>query len=207
MVAPAIALMAGKAGIKASRDYSVSVLGYDFVGLISRLSIFFLTAFLVNSYMIASIKGGIWLNSLSNLFGLSLPQTLPQWLIDLFTVGIGSKGFTVSDTPTAPGQFNPPNWDKPYDYGSIEHRQAEPGYIPPLPTAGLTITFWQIVQVIGILLIVFEYFQYDRKLKEEGKKPNVTTIAVFSMLGIGLSLITFPQMLTKFKEMRILNNA
>ena len=193
-----------KRGIKASRDYSVSVLGYDFIGLVSRLAIFFLTAFLVNSYMIASIKGGIWLNSLAGLFGFSLPQTLPQWLIDLFTVGLGSKGFTVSETPTAEGQFNPPNWDKPYDYGSIEHRQAEPNYIPPLPTAGLTITFWQLVQIIGILLVVFEYFQYNRKLKEEGKKPNATTMAVFAMIGIGLSLITFPQMITKFKEMRII---
>ena len=72
-------------------------------------------------------------------------------------------------------------------------------------TAGFTITFWQIVQIISILLIVFEYFQYDRKLKEEGKKPNVTTMAVFALLGVGISLITFPQMITKFKEMRSVN--
>jgi len=194
-----------KRGVKAGREYSVSILGYDFLGLLSRLAIFYLAAFLVNSYMIATIKGGIWLNYLAGLFGSSLPQTLPQWLIDLFTVGLGSKGFAVSATPTAPGQLNPPGWDKPYDYGSIEHHQAEPDYIPALPTAGLTITFWQIVQIISIMLVVLEYFQYDRKLKEENKKPNVTTMAVFAMLGIGISLITFPTMITKFKEMRILN--
>jgi len=198
-----------KRGLKASRDYSVSILGYDFIGLVSRLAIFYLVAFLVNSYMIASIKGGIWLNTVAALFGASLPQTLPQWLIDLFTVGLGSKGFSVSATPTARGKFNPPDWDKPYDYGSIEHHQAEPDYIPALPTAGLTVTFWQIVQIISILLVVLEYFQYSKKLKEEiePKKPNVTTMAVFAMLGIGISLVTFPTMIHKIKEMRIINGS
>ena len=36
-----------KRGLKASREYSVSVLGYDFIGLISRLAIFFITGFLI----------------------------------------------------------------------------------------------------------------------------------------------------------------
>ena len=206
MVAPAVALMGARAGLKASKQYSVSVLGYDFVGLVSRLAFFYLAGFLINSYMIATIKGGIWLNSVAGLFGASLPQTLPQWLTDLFTVGLGSKGFPVSETPVGAGKFNPTGWDKPYDYGSIEHREAENIEGRFLGTAGFTITFWQIVQIISILLIVFEYFQYDRKLKEEGKKPNVTTMAVFAMLGVGISLITFPQMITKFKEMRIVNS-
>tara|TARA_R100000306_G_scaffold52739_1_gene49528 strand:+ start:31 stop:654 length:624 start_codon:yes stop_codon:yes gene_type:complete len=193
-----------KRGLKASRDYSVSILGYDFIGLVSRLAIFYLVAFLVNSYMIASIKGGIWLNTIATLFGASLPQTLPQWLIDLFTVGLGSKGFAVSATPTAPGQFNPPGWDKPYDYGSIQHHQEENIEGKLIQAAGITITFWQIVQIISILLVVLEYFQYSKKLKEDETKPNVTTMAVFAMLGIGISLVTFPTMIHKIKEMRIL---
>ena len=205
MVVQKLLLQEGvKRGLKASRDYSVSILGYDFIGLVSRLAIFYLVAFLVNSYMIASIKGGIWLNTIATLFGASLPQTLPQWLIDLFTVGLGSKGFAVSATPTAQGQFNPPNWDKPYDYGSIEHHQAENIEGKLIQAAGITITFWQIVQIISILLVVLEYFQYSKKLKEDETKPNVTTMAVFAMLGIGISLVTFPTMIHKIKEMRIL---
>jgi len=196
-----------KRGLKASRDYSVSILGYDFIGLVSRLAIFYLVAFLVNSYMIASIKGGIWLNTIATLFGASLPQTLPQWLIDLFTVGLGSKGFAVSATPTSPGQFNPPGWDKPYDYGSIQHHQAENIEGKLIQAGGITITFWQIVQIISILLVVLEYFQYSKKLKEDGTKPNVTTMAVFAMLGIGISLVTFPTMIHKIKEMRIINGS
>ena len=148
-----------KRGLKASREYSVSVLGYDFIGLISRLAIFFITGFLINSYFQATIQGGVWLNSLAGFFGLNFPTTLPEWTTKLFTTGFHN------------------------------------------------ITFWQIVQIISVLIIVVEYMQYDRMLKEKGEKPNVTTGAVFTMIGLGLSLITFPQIVQKFKEMRILSKA
>jgi len=148
-----------KRGLKASREYSVSVLGYDFIGLISRLAIFFLTGFLINSYFQATIQGGIWLNSLAGFFGLNFPTTLPEWVTKLFTTGFHN------------------------------------------------ITFWQIVQTIAVLIVVVEYMQYDRMLKEKQEKPNVTTSAVFAMIGIGLSLITFPQIIQKVKEMRIINGS
>jgi len=146
-----------KRGLKASREYSVSVLGYDFIGLISRLAIFFLTGFLINSYFQATIQGGIWLNSLAGFFGLNFPTTLPEWVTKLFTTGFHN------------------------------------------------ITFWQIVQTIAVLIVVVEYMQYDRMLKQTNEKPNVTTTAVFAMIGIGLSLVTFPQIIQKVKEMRIIN--
>ena len=148
-----------KRGLKASREYSVSVLGYDFIGLISRLAIFFITGFLINSYFRATISGGIWLNSLAGFFGLNFPTTLPEWTTKLFTTGFHN------------------------------------------------ITFWQIVQTISVLIIVVEYMQYDRMLKEKGEKPNVTTGAVFAMIGLGLSLITFPQIVQKIQEMRVINGS
>ena len=146
-----------KRGLKVSREYSVSVLGYDFIGLISRLAIFFLTGFLINSYFQATIQGGIWLNSLAGFFGLNFPTTLPEWVTKLFTTGFHN------------------------------------------------ITFWQIVQVIAVLIVVVEYMQYDRMLKEKQEKPNITTGAVFAMIGLGLSLITFPQIVQKIQEMRVIN--
>ena len=146
-----------KRGLKASRDYSVSVLGYDFVGLISRLTIFFVTGFLINAYFHASIQGGIWLNSLAGFLGLKFPNTLPDWTIKLFTTGY--KG----------------------------------------------ITFSQIIQIIAVLIVVIEYMQYERMLKQTNEKPNVTTGAVFAMIGLAISLLTFPQIIQKIKEMRIIN--
>jgi len=148
-----------KRGLKASREYSVSVLGYDFIGLISRLAIFFITGFLINSYFQATIQGGIWLNSLAGFFGLNFPTTLPEWTTKLFTTGFHN------------------------------------------------ITFWQIVQIISVLIVVMEYMQYDRMLKEKQEKPNITTGAVFAMIGLGLSLITFPQIVQKIQEMRVINGS
>ena len=81
-----------KRGLKESQKYSVSVLGYDFIGLVSRLAVFFVMAFLINSYFIATIQGGIWLNSLGSFFNMKFPSTLPEWLTQLFTTGY--KGFT-----------------------------------------------------------------------------------------------------------------
>ena len=217
MVAAGVALMGARAGLKASKQYSVSVLGYDFIGLISRITLFIGIAFLINAYFVASIKGNIWLNGVAAVFGVRFPQTLPQWLVSLFTDGIGSPRVTpITSTPTAAGKYNPPFWDDKFkvggefegmeyfDYGTIEHREATGTETQVIRDAGFTITFWQIIQIISILLIVFEYFQYDRKLEEDGKTANATTKAVFALLGIGMSLITFPQMITKFKEMRIL---
>ena len=152
-----------KRGVKSSREYSKSVMGYDFIGLMGRLFIFFITAFLINSYMTATITGGNWLNSFGSFFGLKFPQTLPQWVIDLFTVGF-QKG-------------------------------------------NLSISFWQIVQIISILLVVVEYTQYTKSLKlKDGETPNITTTAVFTMLALVLSLITFPEMIQKIRERGIVNN-
>ena len=221
LTGPALkAFQAGaKGAIKTTREQSVSVLGYDFVGLISRLVVFFGIAFLINAYFIASIKGNIWLNSAAKVFGFSFPQTLPQWLVDLFTVGIGPKPFEPTMTSEEflagqnyqEGRFNPPNWDKSYDYGSAQHRQADPDYFNGHTFPTITITFWQIIQVIALILVIVEAFQYSRMLKEKtlehpnGQKPNVTTLAVFSLLALGLSLITFPQIIQKVQEMRIVN--
>jgi len=147
-----------KRGLKASREYSASVLGYDFIGLISRLVVFFLAAFLINAYFQATISGNIWLNSLGSFVGMKFPQTLPQWVTDLFTVGYHN------------------------------------------------VNFWQIVQIIAIILVIVEHTQYDKKLKLQNETPNATTTAVFAMIALGLSLITFPQIIQKIKEMRIINN-
>jgi len=150
--------MGARAGLKASKQYSVSVLGYDFVGLSMRLFLFLGVGVLVQAYFTATIAGGNWLNTVAGFFNIKFPSTLPEWLTKLFTTGY--KG----------------------------------------------IAFWQILQITAILLVVFEYMQYDRMLKEKGEKPNATTQAVFLMIALALSLLVIPETVQKFKEMRILQN-
>ena len=157
MVAAGVALMGARTGLKASKQYSVSVLGYDFIGLAMRLFLFLAVGVLVQAYFTATIAGGNWLNTVAGFFNIKFPSTLPEWLTKLFSTGY--KG----------------------------------------------IAFWQILQITAILLVVFEYMQYDRMLKEKGEKPNATTQAVFLMIALALSLLVIPETVQKFKEMRILN--
>ena len=124
MAAQAIALMASK---KAASELSVSITGYDFIGLTLRLGFFYLAAFLIDLYFKSTINGGTFLN----LIGLNFPQTLPEPLRNLFTVGY--QGFT----------------------------------------------FWNIVQVISILIVIIEYAQYEKTQKQQGLKINASTQAVF----------------------------
>jgi len=159
MVAAGVALMGARAGLKASKQYSVSVLGYDFIGLGMRLGIFLTVGVLIQAYMTATITGGNWLNTVAGFFNIKFPDTLPEWLTKLFTTGYNG------------------------------------------------VAFWQIIQIISILLVLIEYQQYDRSLKEKGEKPNVTTQGVFLAIGLALSIMVFPQMIQKFKEIKILSQA
>jgi len=156
MVAPAVALMGARAGLKASKQYSVSVLGYDFVGLAMRLGIFLTVGVLIQAYFTATIAGGNWLNTVAGFFNIKFPSTLPEWLTKLFTTGYNG------------------------------------------------IAFWQIIQIVSILLVLIEYQQYDRSLKEKGEKPNVTTISLFLLIALSLSLMVIPETIQRFKEIRIL---
>ena len=145
-------------GLRQSKKYSVSVLGYDFVGLAMRLGLFLTVGVLIQAYFTATISGGSFLNSIAGFFNIKFPSTLPEWLTKLFTTG----------------------WNG--------------------------VAFWQILQVTAILLVIVEYMQYDRMLKEKDQTPNATSQAVFLIIALALALMVFPQTIQKIKEMRILNN-
>jgi len=144
-------------GLRRTKQYSVSVLGYDFIGLAVRLGLFLTVGVLIQAYFTATIKGGSFLNSIAGFFNIKFPDTLPEPITKLFTTGYNG------------------------------------------------IAFWQILQITAILLVVFEYSQYDRMLKEKGEKPNATSQAVFLIIALALSLMVFPQTIQKIKEMRIIN--
>jgi len=139
-------------GLRRTKKYSVSVLGYDFIGLAVRLGLFLTVGVLIQAYFTATIKGGSFLNSIAGFFNIKFPDTLPEPITKLFTTGYNG------------------------------------------------IAFWQILQITAILLVVFEYSQYDRMLKEKGEKPNATSQAVFLIIALALSLMVFPQTIQKIKK-------
>ena len=72
-----------------------------------------------------------------------------------------------------------------------------PQWLTQLFTTGYKgFTFWNLVTTISVLIVVVEAMQYDKMLKEKDK-TNITTLAVFGVIALGLSLITFPTIIQK----------
>ena len=179
----------GKRGTKVSGEFLEKKLGYNFVDLVTKLALFYIIAFLIAKYMEAIIyfQGG--LSTVAGFFGIKMAQAdqLPKQWVELF---VDTNQQTYTSTPTAPGQFNPPGWDRPYDYGTTEHQEAEP-YL--FPEKEVKFKFWDLVNAIVIFYIGWETYKYYR----DGGR-DFLTIAIFSMLGLMVGVLSFSKFLGKF---------
>ena len=192
MVAIQSAMMAkeiGKKGTKVTGEFLEKKLGYNFVDLVTKLALFYIIAFLIAKYMEAIIyfQGG--LSTVAGFFGIKMAQAdqLPKQWVELF---VDTNQQTYTSTPTGAGKFNPPGWDKPYDYGTPEHQEAEP-YL--FPEKEVKFKFWDLVNAIVIFYIGWETYKYYRN----GGR-DFLTIAIFSMLGLMVGVLSFSKFLGKF---------
>ena len=171
-----------------SGEFLEKKLGYNFIDLITKLLLFYSISFVIAKYMQAVIyfQGG--LQTVAGFFGIKLVQSdqLPKQWVELFV----TETEVVSSTPTAPGQFNPPGWDRPYDYGTLEHQQIEPHLFPNKQTK---FKFWDFVNAIAVFYIGWEAFKYY----ERGGK-DFLTIGIFTMLILVLSVLSFSKFIGKF---------
>ena len=179
----------GKRGTKVSGEFLEKKLGYNFVDLVTKLALFYVIAFLIAKYMEAIIyfQGG--LSTVAGFFGIKMAQAdqLPKQWVELF---VDTNQQTYTSTPTGAGKFNPPGWDKPYDYGTPEHQEAEP-YL--FPEKEVKFKFWDLVNAIVIFYIGWETYKYYRN----GGR-DFLTIAIFSMLGLMVGVLSFSKFLGKF---------
>ena len=128
MVSPLTATVIARKGTKETGKFLEEKLGYNFLDLVTKLLLFYSISFIISKYMEAVIyfQGG--LQTIAGFFGIKLVQSdqlPPQW-VELFV----TETEVISSTPTAQSQFNPPGWDRLYDYGSLEHQQSEPHLFP-----------------------------------------------------------------------------
>ena len=179
----------GKRGTKASGEFLEKKLGYNFVDLVTKLALFYIIAFLIAKYMEAIIyfQGG--LSTIAGFFGIKMAQAdqLPKQWVELF---VDTNQQTYTSTPTGAGQFNPTGWDRPYDYGTPEHQEAEP-YL--FPEKEIKFKFWDLVNAIVIFYIGWEAYEYYRN----GGR-DFLTLAIFSLLGLMVGVLSFSKFLGKF---------
>jgi len=188
MVSVAIPAYATKKGAEKTGELLEKKLGYNFLDLITKLVLFYSISFVISKYMEAVIyfQGG--LQTVAGFFGIKLVQSdqLPKQWVELFV----SETQVVSSTPTAPGQFNPPGWDRPYDYGTLEHQQEEPHLFPQKQTK---FKFWDFVNAIAVFYIGWEAYKYY----ENGGR-DFLTIGIFTMIILVLSVLSFSKFIGKF---------
>ena len=181
-------MIAGRAA-KKSGQVLQEQFGYNFIDLVTKLAIFYVISFLIAKYMEAVIyfQGG--LSTIAGFFGIKLVQAdqLPNQWVSLF---VDTDQKTYSATPTAPGQFNPPGWDKPYDYGTEQHQQAEPHLFPQKEQQ---FKFWDLINAIAIFYISWEAYRYWKRGGED-----FLTLGIFGLLIAVLSVLSFSRFLNRF---------
>jgi len=181
-------MIAGKTA-KKSGQVLQEQFGYNFIDLITKLALFYVISFLIAKYMEAVIyfQGG--LSTIAGFFGIKLVQAdqLPNQWVSLF---VDTDQKTYSATPTAPGQFNPPGWDRPYDYGTEQHQQAEPHLFPQKDQQ---FKFWDLINAIAIFYISWEAYKYWKRGGED-----FLTLGIFGLLIAVLSVLSFSRFLNRF---------
>lgn len=191
MVSPLVAGLASSGGKKATEktgELLEKKLGYNFIDLITKLVLFYSISFIISKYMEAVIyfQGG--LQTVAGFFGIKLVQSdqLPKQWVELFV----NETEVVSSTPVAPGKFNPPGWDRPYDYGTLEHQKEEPHLFPQKQTK---FKFWDFVNAIAVFYIGWEAYKY---YANGGR--DFLTIGIFTMIVLVLSVLSFSKFIGKF---------
>ena len=189
MVSVAVPGMIASKTAKKSGQFLQEQLGYNFIDLITKLTLFYVISFLIAKYMEAVIyfQGG--LSTIAGFFGIKLVQAdqLPNQWVSLF---VDTDQQTYSATPTAPGRFNPPGWDKPYDYGTEEHQQAEPHLFPQKDQQ---FKFWDLINAIAIFYISWEAYKYWKR-----GGTDFLTLGIFGLLIAVLSVLSFSRFLNRF---------
>ena len=189
MVSVAVPGMIASKGVKKSGQILQEQFGYNFIDLVTKLVIFYVISFLIAKYMEAVIyfQGG--LSTIAGFFGIKLVQAdqLPNQCDSLF---VDTDQKTYSSTPTAPGKFNPPGWSKPYDYGSLEHQQAEPHLFPQKEQQ---FRFWDLINAIAIFYISWEAYKYWKR-----GGTDFLTLGIFGLLIAVLSVLSFSRFLNRF---------
>ena len=131
-------------------------------------------------------QGG--LQTIAGFFGIKLVQSdqlPPQW-VELFV----TESEVVSSTPTAPGKFNPEGWDRPYDYGSLEHQQLEPHLFPQKNTK---LKFWDFINAIAVFYIGWEAYKY---YSNGGR--DFLTLGIFTLIISVLTVLSFSKFIGRF---------
>ena len=192
-------------GIQAGKQVSKEMFGYDFVGLLMKIVVFFAVAYLSEIFIRGKIaveeaisgtlekvkagkivgEGGVFLGS-SSIAGMVFSY--------LFKSATGEEYNWIDTSPIVPKST--PSESKlglSNFWGNEKVKQlfSEQGF------HGLN--YWSLIKIIVILLVIVEFTQYLRMNKNLGGKSSPFTIAIFTLIIIALGLTTVPDLIKRVK--------
>jgi len=199
------ASLIAKQGAKQAKAVSTQYLGFNFIPLLTSLTLFYIISFTIAKFMEASIYASGAIRAIANVIGYKIPKSeeLPQGIVRLFVNDTNiPEGFTYQPTstetlPGTEGKFNPKNWDKPYDYGSLEHQEADPESFPQKPLR-FNIKFWDIINIVAILLVVFTAFNFQKITEAKGDKVQPITWVIFGLIVAFITMTGVSKLIMKY---------
>ena len=203
---PATAIAGGS--IKAGKAVSKEMFGYDFVGLLMKIVVFFAVSYLAEIFIRGKIaveevltgtiekveagkivgEGGVFLGSSSiagMVFSYLYKSTTGQEYNWIDT--------TPLDTSTDDSKTNSKSgFSNFWSNEKIKQLFSEQGF------HGLN--YWSIIKIISILLVTAEFFSYLNSVKTDPtKKSSPFTIAIFTLIIVLLGLNTIPDLIKRVK--------
>ena len=202
---PATAIAGGS--IKAGKAVSKEMFGYDFVGLLMKIVVFFAVSYLAEIFIRGKIaveevltgtiekveagkivgEGGVFLGSSSiagMIFSYLYKSTTGQEYNWIDT--------TPLDTSTDDSKSNSKSgFSNFWSNEKIKQLFSEQGF------HGLN--YWSVIKIIVILLVIAEFSQYLKMNKNLGGKASSFTIAIFTLIIIALGLTTVPELIKRVK--------
>ena len=202
---PATAIAGGS--IKAGKAVSKEMFGYDFVGLLMKIVVFFAVSYLAEIFIRGKIaveevltgtiekveagkivgEGGVFLGSSSiagMIFSYLYKSTTGQEYNWIDT--------TPLDTSTDDSKSNSKSgFSNFWSNAKIKQLFSEQGF------HGLN--YWSVIKIIVILLVIAEFSQYLKMNKNLGGKSSSFTIAIFTLIIVVLGLTTVPELVKRIK--------
>ena len=201
---PATAIAGGS--IKAGKQVSKEVFGYDFVGLLMKIVVFFAVSYLAEIFIRGKIaveevltgtiekveagkivgEGGVFLGSSSiagMIFSYLYKSTTGQEYNWIDTTPLETSTDSKSNSKSGFSNF----WSN----AKIKQLFSEQGF------HGLN--YWSVIKIIVILLVIAEFSQYLKMNKNLGGKSSSFTIGIFTLIIVVLGLTTVPELVKRIK--------
>jgi hypothetical protein len=197
-------------GIQAGNKILIDKIGYDFVGLLIKIVVFFAVSYLAEVFIRGKIAveevltGQISLGGKKGWFGgSSIGGMIFGYLFKSATGQEYNWDPTATNDPT---KFKPPEGksqytgreeDRPIGLSNFWSNEKVKQLFSEQGFHGLN--YWSIIKIIVILLVITEFTQYLRMNKNLGGKSSPFTIAIFTLIIVALGLNTIPDLIEKVK--------